>query len=686
MLPLSIPVNSLKMVGSTYALRLKKMGIETVEDLLYHIPFRYEDFSIISKINLLQAGERVTVVGTIVSIGNIYTKQGKKIQKAKIADETGEIEVVWYNQPFLVNLLRPGTRITVAGEVSWFGHNLVFESPDYEIIKPTTYNLQPTTNLIHTGRLVPIYPETAGVSSKWLRTRIDSILNKFSPQITEFLPFSTLHHFNLIGEREAIYKIHFPENHKQAETARRRLAFDELLILQLAAKTRRQEWQKETVCHKFQISIYRKQIQEFISKLPFELTAAQKKAVGQILTDLSSDRPMNRLLEGDVGSGKTVVAAIAMYVTYLNGYQSTFMAPTEILASQHFETISKLLAPYGVKTALLTGGSKEESNNFDIFVGTHALLQKKIIFPKLALVVIDEQQRFGVEQRAILREKGRNPHVLTMTATPIPRSIALTIYGDLDLSILEEMPKGRIPIKTWVVPPEKREAAYIWIRKQIKTTPSKQQTFIICPLIEESETLTTAAAAKIEYQYLKKEIFPDLSLSLLHGRLKSKEKEKIMKNYKNGLIDILVATPVVEVGIDIPTATIMMIEAAERFGLAQLHQLRGRVGRGDQQSYCLLFTESNNPKVVSRLKLLETTFNGPKLAELDLKLRGAGEIFGTKQHGQTSLKIADISDLSLIEETKKAAGFLTSFSPTLSSFPLLQDRLQKYTIKRVAPD
>lgn len=686
MLPLPTPVTSLKMVGPTYALRLKKMGIETVEDLLYHIPFRYEDFSIISKINLLQTGERVTVVGTIVSIGNVYTKQGKKIQKAKIADETGEIEVVWYNQPFLVNLLRPETRITVAGEVSWFGHNLVFESPDYEIIKQATGNRQQVTKLIHTGRLVPIYPETAGVSSKWLRTRIDSILHKFSPQIAEFLPASTLHYFKLIKEQEAIYRIHFPQNMQQAEAGRRRLAFDELLILQLAAKTRRQEWQKETVCHKFQISIYRKQIQEFISKLPFELTAAQKKAVGQILTDLSSDRPMNRLLEGDVGSGKTVVATIAMYVTYLNGYQSTFMAPTEILASQHFETTSKFLHPYGVKIALLTGGSKEESNNFDIFVGTHALLQKKVIFPKLALVVIDEQQRFGVEQRAILREKGRNPHVLTMTATPIPRSIALTIYGDLDLSILEEMPKGRIPIKTWVVPLEKREAAYNWIRKQIKTTPSKQQTFIICPLIEESETLTTVKAAKIEYQYLKKEIFPDLSLELLHGRLKSKEKEKIMKNYKNGLIDILVATPVVEVGIDIPTATIMMIEAAERFGLAQLHQLRGRVGRGDQQSYCLLFTESNNPQVVSRLKLLETTFNGPKLAELDLKLRGAGEIFGTRQHGQMSLKIADISDLSLIEETKKAAGFLTSFSPTLSSFPLLQDRLQKYTIKKIAPD
>jgi len=716
MLPLSTPIATLKMIGPAFSLRLKKLAIETIGDLLYHIPFRYKDFSIVSKINLLQAGEKVTIAGEIASIGNVFTRQGKKIQKAVFRDETGEIEVVWYNQPYLIKFLHPGIKLTIAGEAKWFGHKLLFESPDYEIIKaldpkgvatqhprggPTSSavaftssgegrmdspGMVSTTNLVHTGRLVPIYPETAGISSKWLRSRIDPLLHKFYPQINEFLPISLRQHFKLIGEKEAIYKAHFPKTYHEAESARRRLAFDELLLLQLAAKIRRGQWQKETAGHQFRIRQYKSQIQQYINRLPFVLTTAQRKATGDILTDLALQRPMNRLLEGDVGSGKTVVAAIAMYAGFLNSYQVAFMAPTEILALQHFETICRFLEPYGVKIALLTGNSKQESNDFDIFVGTHALLQKKVSFSKLGLIVIDEQQRFGVEQRAKLREKGANPHLLSMTATPIPRTIALTLYADLDLSILAEMPKGRMKVKTWVVPPEKRQSAYDWIRKQIKTSEIKQQAFIICPLIEESETLTTIKAAKIEYQRLRKEIFPDLRVALLHGKLKSKEKEKIMEGYKKGLIDVLVATPVVEVGIDVPTATIIMIEAAERFGLAQLHQLRGRVGRGNQQSYCLLFTESNNPDAITRLKLLETTFNGPKLAEFDLKMRGAGEIFGTKQHGHINLKIADISDLSLVEETKKAANFLLASPGKLSNFHLLRQKLEKYTIEKIVPD
>jgi ATP-dependent DNA helicase RecG len=667
-----------------YAAKLKKLGISTVGDLLYHLPFRYEDYSIIAKISSLQAGEKVTVTGAVKSIENVYTKQRKKIQKAQLIDETGEIEIIWYNQPFLTNILKSGTRISISGTTMWFGNHLVFESPEYEIIKQTV-------NFIHTGRLVPIYPETAGITSKWMRSRISSILFKFSPTIIEFLPNSTLTKFKLMNERSSIYSIHFPKTLSQASEARRRLAFDELLSLILAADIRRRMWQKEAVSQRFQIRKIKPQILQFINQLPFKLTNAQNKAVSEILQDLGMNKSMNRLLEGDVGSGKTVVATIAIFASCLSGYQSTLMAPTEILATQHFNTISGLLSPYGIKVILLTGATKVKKellkkSNFDVFIGTHALLSEHVSFKKLGLVVIDEQQRFGVEQRAQLREKGKSPHILTMTATPIPRSIALTIYSDLDLSIIDEMPKGRVRVKTWVVPPVKRDAAYSWIRKQIISTPPRKQAFIICPLIDESESLATVKAVKVEYLGLKEEIFPDLHLGLLHGKLKGGAKNKVLEEFRQGKLDILVATPVVEVGIDIPNATIMMIEGADRFGLSQLHQLRGRVGRRNLESFCLLFSETNNPKTLDRLKLLERTYIGPKLAELDLTLRGPGQLYGTKQHGDPGLKIANFSDIALIEEAKQAADNILSVDPSLSTYPILKDRLQKYTIEKIAPD
>lgn len=685
MLRLETPIVNLRMVGSAYAGRLKKLGIATVGDLLYHLPFRYEDYSLISKINLLQAGKNITVVGTLVNFENAYTKYGKQIQKAKIADETGEIEIVWYNQPYLRNILKQATKLAIAGEVGWFGHKLVFESPEYEFIKDET------KPLIHSGRLVPIYPETAGVTSKWLRSRINSIFEKFCPDIKETLPEFLLNRFRLIDKKAALYSIHFPKNLKGKGDAKRRLSFNELVELQLASHLRRNDWLKLKVGHKFKILEYRSDIRSFIAKLPFQLTVDQNKAIGDILTDLARDKPMNRLLEGDVGSGKTVVSAIAMYLAKLNGFQSALLTPTEILATQHYETIKSLLQPYNIKTILLTSSTKNKSRTlekarYDIFIGTHALLGDKIKIDNLGLIVIDEQQRFGVEQRASLRAKGDHPHVLVLTATPIPRTIALTLYSDLDLSVIETMPTGRKPVKTWVVPPYKRQAAYEWINKHIEGAPHKQQAFIICPLIELSESLESVKAATAEYERLKKGVFPTLKLGLLHGRMKSRDKNKVMEEMKSLKIDILVATPVVEVGIDIASATIMMIEAAERFGLSQLHQLRGRVGRGDFQSYCLLFTQSDKSKTIDRLKLLETTLSGPKLAEYDLKLRGAGEIYGTKQHGAWGLKIADISDTILIEETKKAAQMLLAYDKSLSRFPLLKESLQKYTIKSIAPD
>ncbi len=688
MFQLSQPVSILRMIGPSYLSRLKNLEIETIEDLLYHIPFRYDNYSLVSKISDLQEGERVTVIGTIKFIKNIYTKHGRKIQKAELEDETGKIDIVWYNQPFLTTILHTDTKVSIAGEVKWFGKRLSFESPDYEIIQqPLSHN----PILVHSGRLVPVYPETAGISSKWIRSRIYSLLFKFSPQIEEYLPRNILSKFQLMDEKEAIFSIHFPTDYNLAQKARKRLEFDELLTLSLFAQINRRKRENEKVNLKFKVLEFGEKINKFILNLPFALTLAQKKSVEEIVTDLKSDKPMNRLLEGDVGSGKTVVATIAMYIAYLNGYSSVLMAPTEILAKQHYDTISGFLSPYGITTNLVTAKNKEPRNkkrtkSAAVTIGTHALLSKNLRFPKLGLVVIDEQQRFGVEQRAQIREKGDYPHILTMTATPIPRTIALTIYADLDLSVIDEMPLGRTIVKTWVVPSEKRRAAYNWIRKQILSSIPRNQVFIVCPFIEASESLITVKAATIEYETLKSEIFPDLRLGLLHGRISSGEKDRTLSDFKEGKLDILVSTPVVEVGIDVPNATIMLIEAADRFGLAQLHQLRGRVGRRNIPSYCLLFTEKENANTLKRLKFLESTFSGPKLAELDLELRGPGELFGLRQHGSPGLKIASFSDIKLIEDSKSAAIEILSTGIRLTDYPLLQKKIQSLSEKNVTPN
>lgn len=720
MLLLDTPVTKLIMVGPQYGAKLKIFGIETIDDLLHHTPFRYENYSLISKIADLQAGEKVTVRGTLETIKNIYTKNAKKIQKAILKDDTGQIDIIWYNQPFLTKVLKSGQNISISGVADYFGTNLVFTSPDYEIIKqslqPTTYNLQLTTNsLVHTGRLVPVYHETEGLSSKWIRSRIYSVLHKWNPNITEFIPSFILQKYLLMPEKEAIRKIHFPDNVNDITQAKRRLAFDELLILSIASLVRKREWEGKSKGHPFGIKKIKEKIDHFIANLPFALTHSQLQAIDEILSDLSKRKPMNRMLEGDVGSGKTVVAAIAMYASYLCGYKSAFMAPTEILATQHFKTIKSLLDQYKINIILITGSSNRHAElisasnqlktekipkqvclrrqvrddtmkKIDVFIGTHALLSIKLKIKKLGLVVIDEQQRFGVTQRLVLRQKGNNPHLISLTATPIPRSIALTIFADLDLSIIDEMPKGRKIIKTWVVPSIKREAAYNWIRNQIKSQKPKGQAYIICPFIELSENMDTVRAAKEEYKKLKDNIFPDLNLGLLHGKLTSIQKNKTLSEFKKGKIDILVATPVVEVGIDIPNVTIMMIEGADRFGLSQLHQLRGRVGRCDLQSYCLLFTESSGIKTEKRLKMLETNFIGPKLAELDLKLRGPGDLYGIRQHGELNLKFADFSDHELFKSAKNAAESMLSQDPNLSGFTLLQKYVQKYTIKSSSQD
>lgn len=674
-LTLKTPVKSLHMVGESSAKRLEKLTISTIGDLLHHYPHRYEDLSLISSIAQLQPGELVTIQGQIISMQNVYTRSGKQLQKALVADGTGPIETIWFNQPYLATTLKAGMQVALAGKVERFANRVTLNSPEYEILKS---DQQP----IHTGRLVPVYPETAGVSSKWLRSRIAPLLTRFHLPLVDWLPAEIREKHQLADLKTAIQQIHFPQSKSQAGMARRRLAFDELLLLHLKARERKHQWQTRKTRTPFTVNP--NQVKAFIQNLPFVLTPDQKKAIRAICQDLRRPIPMNRLLQGDVGAGKTVVAALACYVAHLNHQKTALMVPTSILADQHLKTLEQLLKPYGVTIGFFTRTHKpkEKPEKIDLFLGTHALLHRPLDSQKLGLVIIDEQHRFGVEQRSRLINRSPAPHLLTMTATPIPRTVALTVYSDLDLSVIETMPKDRKPVKTWVVPKRKRAASYEWLKGQIKTHHS--QVFIVCPLIEESdsERLANVKAATIEFDSLHK-IFPDFRLALLHGRMKAKDKQTVMTRLAQGKIDILVSTPVVEVGIDIPNATVMLVEAAERYGLAQLHQLRGRVGRGDKQAYCLLFSEVEKPENLKRLRALEQYQSGIKLAELDLKLRGPGELYGTSQSGFLQLKLASFADSQLIAETGRAADELF---PRRSRLPLLRNKLKTITIRSVKPN
>lgn len=681
-------ISDVSRIYKIYARRLEKLGIRKIEDFLFHIPFRYENFSLVSKTGNVQPREVVTVKGKVTEIKNDYLRRFRTIQKAKIEDETGIIDIIWFNQPFIAKSIKVGDFVSISGKVDLDRNRPIFKSPEYEVIESLN-----DTNTIHTGRLVPVYPQTWGVSSKWLRRQVNKILRENKNELYEYLPYSIIENLGLESYIESIEQIHFPKDEISAKNAKKRLSFDELFLLQLSSLIKKKEWESLSSKKPFSVEKYKKQIEFFLKSLPFDLTAAQDRVVKEIFSDLSSNKPMNRLLQGEVGSGKTVVSTIAMYLSHLNGYKSILMAPTEILAQQHFNTVNNLLSPFGIKVSLITGSRNKESrikkkhdslfniHDSNVYVGTHALLYQNLGIKNLGLVVIDEQQRFGVRQRAEIRKKGVNPNLLTMTATPIPRTVALTLYGNLSLSYLDEMPKGRKRVKTWLVPPVKRNNAYKWIGKQI--LENKDQTFIICPFIEESEGMKTVKAATAEFERLKNEVFPNLKLGLLHGKMKAKEKEDVLNKFRKGLIDILVATPVVEVGIDIPNATIMLIEEAQRFGLAQLHQLRGRVGRGDKDSYCLLFAGTTNPTSLKRLKSMETIYQGAELAELDLKLRGPGEIFGTMQHGIPELKIASFSDFDLIEKTKKSAE---EIFPELNDYPKLLEKIKSIQISEVSPD
>lgn len=658
-------------VGPIQAKKLEKLNLFSVEDLIFHFPFRWDDYTNIKPISETQIGEVVTIIGEVWSIKAIFTRYGKNLTQAIFNDGTTPIYLTWFNQPYLAKQINSGDKLQVSGKLAKYQSKLSILAPDWEKIPEEG-------SMIHTGRLVPVYPETSGLTSRWIRRLTNKILPLALENLEDFLPSEI--RGKMLKLTEAIQKIHFPENQKDIDRARERLGFDELFLIQLATQQVRAHWISKPLVKPWKVS--QESLEKFTKSLPYELTASQKKVTAEITADLNKSFPMNRLIQGEVGSGKTVVAAAAIYLAKQNGFQSLLMAPTEILAWQHFDTLSRLLEPHGIKLGIYTKSKKEvEEISDDIIVGTQALLSDAIKPERVGLVVIDEQHRFGVSQRTLLRKKGSAPHFLTMTATPIPRTVALTLYADLDLSIIDELPKNRPRIKTNLVPENRRDDAYKFIEKKIK---AGDQAYIITPLIDESETRVSSKAATVEFEKLKK-VFPDLKLGLLHGRMKSKEKEEVLENFRSGKVQILVSTSVVEVGVDVANATLMLIEGAERFGLAQLHQLRGRIGRGTKESFCLLFTEVQNQKENRRLKYLETTFNGLKLAELDLTIRGSGTIFGNLQHGRFNLKIAKLSDHKEIEKAKIAASKLLKKDLELDKYPELKGKLESLT-KEVMPD
>jgi len=674
-------IEEIPRIGPVCQKRLKRLRIKTVRDLLFHFPYRYDDFSKITPISKIKVGETVCVKGKILTIESKRTwKKRMSLTKAVVQDKTGAIKVVWFNQPYLTTNLKKGDEACLAGRVVLGTDGTTYlTNPTHEKITAKT--------LTHTGRLVPVYPETAGLSSRWLRYIIKPILAEFQKS-KDTLPQNIIKEYNFLPFNKALWQIHFPDSQKLVEKAQERFSFEELFMIQLVVLKERMkiDRQKGIV-----LSMNVDLVKKFISSLPFKLTDAQRKCTWQILKDTERTRPMNRLLEGDVGSGKTVVAAIAALNTAKAGFQVALMAPTEILSKQHFKEFAKILGDFKLNIGLLTGKTdkfvskklknqeieisrtkllqKTKEGEIDILIGTHALIQDQVKFNDLALVILDEQHRFGVEQRAkLIINNDSIPHLLSMTATPIPRTLALTLYGDLDLSLLDEMPKGRKEIITKVVSPSNREKAYQFIREQVK---EGKQVFVICPRIE--------GKTEEEKKELKKVSKTKRGLALLSWSEVKAVKDEYKKLSKK--IDILVSTSVVEVGVDIPSATVMMIEGAERFGLAQLHQFRGRVGRSKYQSYCFLFTDSSSRKTHKRLTALTKCHDGFTLSEKDLEIRGPGNIMGTRQWGLPDIAMASLSNVFLIEKTRKTAKKLLEQDPQLKKYPLLKQRLGEFQTK-----
>ena len=679
------PVDRLRGVDTKLSARLQRLDVATVRDLLYVFPRRHEDYSTAVKIADLSPGEECTVVATVWEAREVAKgpKGSRRDTEAVLSDDTGNLRAIWFGQRYLARTLEPGSRIAISGKAIVFRGQLVFENPEHEM-------LDATASGVHTGRLVPVYPLTEGLTRRNMRRLTWQAVQNWLGGLEEALPEEMLARTGLMPLLDAVYQGHYPKDMETWELARRRLAFDELFTLQLAVLARRR-MQHDNV-KGIEIKAPASVISAFYEKLPFPLTGAQRRCIQEIESDMRRGTPpMSRLLQGEVGSGKTVVALSALLSVATAGYQGAMMVPTEVLAEQHFQSIGNLLSGLArpvqephlisvylehmdrpVSIGLLTGSSRAPARReltkmasdgtLDILVGTQALIQEGIAMPKLALAVADEQHRFGVMQRSALQERGQeNPHTLIMSATPIPRTLSLTLFGDLDISTIDEMPAGRQEVATKWLDPEQRDTAYGFIRNQVE---AGRQAFVVCPLVDESVVIEAKAATE-EYQRLSTEVFPDLSLGLLHGRMPAKDKDKIMRRFRDGELDILVSTPVVEVGIDVANATVMLIDGADRFGLAQLHQFRGRVGRGEHKSYCILLSDSASESAKERLSALERIHDGFQLAEVDLELRGPGDFFGTRQSGLPSLRMAHISDRELLEMARNEASKLMEEDPKL---------------------
>ena len=663
---LDAPLTVLTGVGQKSAERLVKLNLSTLGDLLHYYPRRYDDYSQLKTINQLKSGDETTVIGIIQNIQTRKTRNRKmNITEAILSDSTGFLRITWFNQPWLEKSIRLRSKIVVSGKVDMYLGRLVMNSPEWESLDKEQLN---------TNRIVPVYSLTAKITQRWLRQTIFKVLRYWVEKIFDYLPQSIRQEANLLNLSTAYQQIHFPDTTENLEKARHRLAFDEIFILQMGLMRQKKQWLSQ-IAESY--STTDDWLERQINSLPFQLTKSQLSAINNIREDINQGHPMNRLLQGDVGSGKTVVAAMAIAMICEHSKQAAIMAPTSILAEQHFISLSTLLTKGDSpplkenEIALLIGDTSNvekkrirgqlADNSLKLVIGTHALIEGPVQFDSLQMIIIDEQHRFGVQQRALLRQKGHNPHLLVMTATPIPRSMALTVYGDLDISVMDEMPPGRKPVKTHVVSPVDRERVYQFIDKQIALG---NQAFIIYPLVEQGDNEQSKAAVE-EQTRLQNEVFPNLKLGLLHGRLKPAEKEEVMRKFRNKEFNILVSTSVIEVGVDIPNATVMVIDGANRFGLAQLHQLRGRVGRDNQQAFCFLIPETFDALENERLQAMVSTNDGFILADLDLKQRGPGDFLGTRQSGYSGLRLANLTDVKLIETARKHAKILFETDPDL---------------------